>query len=402
MSFVYGYRVYLPMLLLLIRRFHVATALLHRFVNQQVAQLALPVFVSRCEAVLTDIAREDERTGTFITSIHKPAMMPHGTAAAADIIGANEIQAAMVLPPLRMAPIATLEATSPALHDKARHILELLQQLRVVPPVSDSLLPFRPHLRFWLDAHRAVRMQTTMPQPSLAACAAAAAAASAAASHPPPSLQAAASLGGSPGVLLKPPAASRCSSSGVDLASPNGVGGGGALPPTELSFSNCGPMGRTASSSFFSRTYSSTGALLSSALGVTTTLAASGSGNNNTGAAGVPAANTPSKRASGSSGGGGLPPDARSSFQGPPRGLSNAFGSGVAVSGCGMSTGDGLLLANKSLWVKEQPHLLALYGVLCECIGSSDPVIRTAVQGMLMALGGGLGLCAVALPAVVQ
>ncbi len=41
---------------------------------------------------------------------------------------------------------------------------------------------------------------------------------------------------------------------------------------------------------------------------------------------------------------------------------------------------------------KEQTHLLALYGALCECVAVRDVCVREAVGAMLLQLGSDVGM----------
>ncbi|KAG2500662.1 hypothetical protein HYH03_001428 [Edaphochlamys debaryana] len=390
----------------------------------EVAQLALPAFISRCEAVLSDFVREEARGGRAGAGAQPPTAVAAAASAAAPSAAAQAPAAAAgagaggVSPPTtprRQPPplLTSFPATPPtaagggaspasALHDKACHVLELLVQLRVVPAVSDALLPSRPHLRFWLEVSRAVRSGGSAPSPQVAA---------AAASAP----------------LLSPSLLSRHSSSGVTdgglagMAGGAGTGtgeahgtqhGGGSYAPSVRSETHSiSGVGRTSFTAggpappFFNRTYSSTGTLLGG----------SGGSGGLPGGGGAGPPQQPSPRAGEGSGGGGFvgaggPADGRP----PPPSLSRiismsgqstasqptssagqlsappvASGSTIATA-ASVGAGGG----HRSLqWTKEQAHLAALYGVLVECVTNPDPAVRSAVQGLLAGLGGGLGLC---------
>ncbi|GFR47515.1 hypothetical protein Agub_g9147, partial [Astrephomene gubernaculifera] len=211
----------------------------------EVAQLALPVFVSRCEAVLRDYNRWERRTGRT-----SPSSSTSSTTAAA---AAPTSQAPPPPSPLSPAlataaaagdlaePFATAAALA-ALHDKARHVLDLLLSLRVLPAVSDALLPSRPHLRFWLDVSRALRAQAALPPP-----AAVQAAAVSGGSGSGSGGGAVAGLAAPSPTAPPPPPPQRSSSTGMEQTAGTAAGDASSagLTPT-----------RSASSSFFSRTYS--------------------------------------------------------------------------------------------------------------------------------------------------
>lgn len=333
--------------------------------------------MSRCESILLDYTRAEQRARSAADAASAPA----------------PADAAALQPPAspRQSHHQSVQhgRVVAALHDKAVHVIELLQQLKVVPAVSDSLLSSRPHLRFWLDVGRAVRMQAALPP----AAAAAATARDVSGTGAPPAPFAAG--------MLTPPALSRRSSNGTDALSglPVAAGGGSVaggsvagdvvLPSGP---SNGGLTGRASTSSqgsFFSRTYTSTGALLSSAMG-----AAAGTG----GAAPAVGSGPSANGLLGQSSFGRLPTDGSGGGAQAPAAQRSAAAPGIASGGPlapppAAATAP-LVLAGKMQWAKEQPQVAALYGVLVECIGSGDPVIRTSVQGMLTALGGGMGLCA--------
>lgn len=330
----------------------------------QVAQLALPVFVSRCEDVLVSFTRAERlaRTGsaTAITPASRdgqvlgtPSATVAGSAgvAAASAAGGGPVSAPQVL------------------HDKAAHVLELLLQLRVLPVVADSLLPQRPQLRFWMEVGRALASPGAVQMPPLGAI-----------HHgvaqpplPPHSPTLAHTAPGS--VTAAPPSlASAPSGSALSAAhSRRSSSGQDGLPGAAASFGDAAGAGHkttgsasSSSASFFARTYSSTGALLSSAIGVAT------------GMGGGAAA---AQRGAAAAGGG---PSPRPSNYG--EGDLDGQGGRVAAGTAGMPS-------SAALRCKEQTHLVALYGVLCECISCNDPAVRRTVQALLMAVGSGLGMC---------
>ncbi|KAG2443720.1 hypothetical protein HXX76_002066 [Chlamydomonas incerta] len=349
--------------------------------QMEVAQLALPVFVSRCESILLDYTRAEQHARSALDAASSPEQPPPASPRHGHHHSGQHRH-----------PHGAHGHVAPALHDKAVHVIELLQQLKVMPAVSDALLSSRPHLRFWLDVGRAVRMQVALPPAPAAAAAAAAAGRDGSGAGAPPAPFAA-------GVLTPPPL-SRRSSSGTDALSglPGAAGGGSVaggsvagdiVPPSGPS--NGGLAGRASTSSqgsFFSRTYSSTGALLSSAMAV-----AAGTGGAAPAAGNGPSANgglgqSPSGRQATDGSGGGAQTLAAQRGAAAP---GSASGGPLAVPPAAAAP---VLLTGKLQWAKEQPQVAALYGVLVECIGSGDPVIRASVQGMLAGLGGGLGLCA--------
>lgn len=82
----------------------------------------------------------------------------------------------------------------------------------------------------------------------------------------------------------------------------------------------------------------------------------------------------------GMTGAGGLPP-------GLPGGPSRAGGAGAPTPPPGVAIGLG-----SSGDMREQTHVLPLYGMLCECIACSDPRVREVVKQLLQAVGRELGL----------
>ena len=91
-----------------------------------IAQLALPIFVSRAELILTQyLSRSaDEERSRLTTSLDGSDQQP-----------GSIVDGVLV--------------------EKARHVLDLVAQLWVSPAVGSSLIASRPHLKPWMDVARA-------------------------------------------------------------------------------------------------------------------------------------------------------------------------------------------------------------------------------------------------------
>ncbi len=341
------------------------------------AQLALPVFVSRCEDVLVSFTRAERlaRTGStadVTTLVHGAPSA--GTAAAGVGAGAGAAASAAGGGPVSVPPV---------LHDKAAHVLELLLQLRVLPVVADSLLPQRPQLRFWMEVGRALASPGAVQMPAPGAVYHSAAPTLLPPHSPtlaptaPGSVTAAApSLASAPSGSALSAAHSRRSSSGQD-GFPGAAAAGGAASVGDAAGAGHKTAGSASSSSasFFARTYSSTGALLSSAIGVATGM------------------------------GGGAAAAQRGAAAGPsPRPSNYGEGDFDGQGSVGGRVGPGTAGTPPSAWLrcKEQTHLVALYGVLCECVSCNDPAVRRTVQALLTAVGTGLGMCGPGTPGAAE
>jgi hypothetical protein len=316
-------------------------------VSTQVAQLALPVLVTRCEAVLAEFARAKRAAAAPPPAGAAPATGTDTTAggatsAAAPLAEPVGERTSAELPPRGGAVHVPAPLSQPAvadpgpLADKAALALELAGALRVVPAVADALLPSRPHLRFWLEAARAATGAAAWPAPAAAAGAGAA---------------------GGPSALAR-----RSSSGAPALAGePHGLAGGDAGAPL------AGRPSISPSSSFFSRSYSSHAALL------------------------------PGASSSGGRNGSGQPSPRRMGEHGDGPGPSSATGGLLAAPAAARTApplAPSAALHGKAAWTREQPQLIALFGVLVECVGASEPGVHGAAAALLATAGASLGLCA--------
>uniref|UniRef100_A0A7S0NBW2 Mon2 C-terminal domain-containing protein n=1 Tax=Chlamydomonas leiostraca TaxID=1034604 RepID=A0A7S0NBW2_9CHLO len=126
----------------------------------EVAQLALPAFLSRCEAVIRAYVFEQR-------AVHSAAQQQGAGTPAPDA----EASPAPAATPSTPAPVSVFESLAAGLGlppglvvtpqvdaqlaDRALHALELCAQLRVSPSVMDAALPSRPELKPWVELVRA-------------------------------------------------------------------------------------------------------------------------------------------------------------------------------------------------------------------------------------------------------
>ncbi len=115
----------------------------------EVAQLALPVLLSRSEAILRRYAAEDRHD-----SLQQQQQEPRASASGLPAASAAGVTGAAVLLLPRRLPLRT--SRSRCSWRRRGTWPELLQQLRVAPAVMDAAVASaRPQLRAWLDVVRA-------------------------------------------------------------------------------------------------------------------------------------------------------------------------------------------------------------------------------------------------------
>jgi hypothetical protein len=139
--------------------------------QMEIAKLALPVLITRADAILRRYAAEDRKAAESLDTTELPGDHPSRMTVADDLYGNCNKQCGTSSLPASVTgyavdatePLPTISDTSAALSlltDKARHVADLMMQLKVAPAVMDAAvvaLIKGPQLRPWLDVSRARR-----------------------------------------------------------------------------------------------------------------------------------------------------------------------------------------------------------------------------------------------------